>query len=69
MGNLQEIESAVSQLSTDDLAAFRDWFAQFDAQQWDGQFEKDVAAGRFDSLAAKAIETSKTTQTIIFFGF
>ncbi len=59
MSNLQKIESAVSQLSLDELATFREWFAKFDAKQWDQQFEQDVAAGRLDKLAAKAIEHLK----------
>jgi hypothetical protein len=46
MSNLQEIERAVSQLSPEELAAFRVWFAEFDAEIWDLQFEEDVAAGR-----------------------
>jgi hypothetical protein len=54
MSNLKEIESAVSQLSEQDLQAFRTWFAEFDAELWDRQFEKDVAAGRLDGLAKKA---------------
>ncbi|MGC1308235.1 MAG: hypothetical protein WA885_13490 [Phormidesmis sp.] len=56
MSNLQKIEAAVSQLSTDDLIAFREWFAKFDAQQWDQQFEEDVAAGKLDALAERALQ-------------
>ncbi len=56
MSNLQEIERAVSQLSQEELAAFRVWFAEFDAQIWDRQFEKDVAALRLDGLAQKALK-------------
>nr|ADN15149.1 conserved hypothetical protein [Gloeothece verrucosa PCC 7822] len=56
MKTLQEIEEAVSQLSPEDLAAFRNWFAQFDAVAWDKQFEEDVAAGRLDELAKKALK-------------
>jgi hypothetical protein len=54
MSNLQEIESSVSKLSADELAAFRAWFAAFDAEIWDRQFEADVAAGRLDQLADRA---------------
>jgi len=54
MSNLQEIECVVSQLSLEELAAFRVWFAEFDAELWDRQFEKDVADGRLDELAKKA---------------
>ena len=42
MSNLKEIESAVSKLSTDELATFREWFAKFDAEQQ--QFEEDAKA-------------------------
>jgi hypothetical protein len=56
MTNLQEIEKAVSQLSPEELSAFRDWFAGFDAEIWDRELERDVAAGRLDDLAAKALQ-------------
>lgn len=56
MRTLQDIEHAVSHLSPEDLAAFRAWFAEFDAQMWDRQFEEDVAAGRLDGLAEKALQ-------------
>jgi hypothetical protein len=56
MRDLSEIERAVSQLSEEDLAAFRIWFAEFDAEIWDRQFEEDVAAGRLDGLAQQALQ-------------
>jgi hypothetical protein len=51
---IKELENAVSQLSPDELAAFRGWFAKFDAAQWDQQSEGDVASGRLDILADEA---------------
>jgi hypothetical protein len=56
MSNLQEIEQAVSQLSAEELADFRDWFAEFDAEMWDRQLEEDVAEGRLESLAQRALQ-------------
>ena len=56
MSTVQDIENAIRQLSLEDLAVFRTWFAAFDAEQWDQQFEEDVAAGRLDSLAQEAIQ-------------
>jgi hypothetical protein len=56
MSNLQEIERAISQLSAEELADFRVWFAEFDAEVWDRQFEEDVAAGRLDKLAQRALQ-------------
>ena len=56
MSTVQEIEDAVRQLSTEDLTAFRQWFAEFDATLWDRQLEADVAAGRLDKLADEALQ-------------
>ncbi len=50
-----DIEQAVRRLVPEDLAAFRRWFAEFDAGVWDGQFEQDAAAGRLDPLADEAL--------------
>ena len=55
MSTVHEIERAVSQLSRQELAAFRDWFSEFDAAAWDKQFEADVVAGHLDALADEAI--------------
>lgn len=54
MSNLQEIEQAVSQLSSSELITFRNWFAEFDAERWDRQFEEDVATGKLNALAEQA---------------
>jgi hypothetical protein len=55
MKTIEEIEHAITHLSAEDLAAFRAWFVQFDAQIWDEQFEKDVSAGSLDALAEEAL--------------
>ncbi len=55
MSAVDEIETAVSKLSRQELLAFRDWFTEFDAGTWDKQLEQDVAAGHLDVLADEAI--------------
>jgi hypothetical protein len=55
MNTVSEIESAVRKLSGQELRTFRAWFAEFDAQAWDKQFEADVAAGRLEALADEAV--------------
>ena len=55
MNTLQNIEAAVSQLPSDELARFREWFAEFDAECWDQQLERDVHAGKLDKLADEAL--------------
>lgn len=52
---LQQLEKTVSELSSDQLSKFREWFFAFDADKWDQQFESDVTAGRLDQLADEAI--------------
>lgn len=48
MSSIHEIADAVRGLSLDDLATFRQWFAEFIARVWDDQFESDADSGRLD---------------------
>lgn len=54
MSTVQELEAAVQRLSPDERAAFRAWFAEFDAKEWDQQIEADAAAGKLDWPVAEA---------------
>ena len=56
MTQLAEIEEAVRQLPSEDLAQFREWFQEFDANAWDQQFEEDVRSGKLDALGKEALE-------------
>lgn len=55
MSKLEAIEKRVSGLSAEELAKFRQWFAEFDAAAWDRQIERDVKAGKLDELADRAL--------------
>ena len=55
VSTVQEITTAIVNLSRDELAKFRSWFEEFDAEAWDEQFADDVAAGRLDRLADNAL--------------
>ena len=55
MSSVKDIESAVARLSREELARFRSWFTEFDAEAWDRQLDKDVAAGRLNALADEAL--------------
>jgi hypothetical protein len=52
---IHEIEQAVTELSPRELARFRQWFDEFDAQVCDEQFENDANSGKLDKLANKAV--------------
>ncbi len=53
--SIQELEQAVTQLPPKDLARFRKWFDEFDAQVWDKQFEADSKSGKLNGIAEKAL--------------
>jgi hypothetical protein len=57
--SIEEIESAIAQLPPSDVAKLAKWFAEFQAQMWDRQMEKDVEAGRLDALIEQAEEDFK----------
>lgn len=56
MSQVKNIESQIKDLSSEELAAFRQWFAEFDVDAWDRHFEADVKAGKLDGLAARALQ-------------
>ncbi len=55
MATLAEIEQTVRSLAPEDLAAFRAWFANYDADAWDDEIAADVASGKLDALADQAL--------------
>ena len=56
MTKVNDLERQVQSLSADELAAFRHWFAEFDADVWDQQLEMDTKSGKLDLLAERARE-------------
>jgi hypothetical protein len=59
MSAVEQAEEAVRKLSAEERTAFRSWFAEFDAQEWDRQMEADVAAGKLDWLVEEARRDNK----------
>ncbi|MBD2180184.1 hypothetical protein [Aerosakkonema funiforme] len=55
MLTLEQIESAILQLSPDEYRKLSEWFANLDYQRWDEQLEKDIANGKLEDLAKEAI--------------
>lgn len=55
MNKVEAIEREIRSLSPEELAAFRAWFLEFDADVWDQQIEADARAGKLDTLAERAI--------------
>ena len=63
MSTVANLEKQIQQLSPEELAEFRRWYAEFDADLWDRQFESDVKAGKLDALAEKALRAHAAGQS------
>ena len=63
MSNVEAIEQQIEKLFPKELAAFRRWYAAFDAESWDHQFEADVKAGKLDVLADEALHAHTSGQS------
>lgn len=48
--SVQEIEIAITQLSSQDVAELLNWLENYHAQLWDEQIEQDLDAGRLDAI-------------------
>ena len=55
MSTIEEIKSAIHHLSRRELARFRAWFHEYEADALDMELEEDVQAGKLDTLAEQAI--------------
>jgi hypothetical protein len=55
MMTVEDIERAISQLSSAELDRFRVWFEAFDAQRFDERIERDAKAGKLDRMADEAL--------------
>ena len=55
MSNVERIEGEIKELSTEELATFREWFAKFDSERWDQQLESDIEVGKLDAMAERAL--------------
>jgi hypothetical protein len=52
--SVKEIETAVAKLAPVELAAFAEWFEEYQARLWDAQIAADAKAGRLDELIREA---------------
>jgi hypothetical protein len=57
MDKIEKIGREIREFSPSELAAFRKWFYDFDAEAWDRQIEEDAQAGKIDALAKAALKT------------
>ncbi len=63
MGAVEKLELLIKSLSAEELAKFRQWFAEFDAQAWDRQIKSDAAAGKLDRLIDESMADHRAQKT------
>jgi hypothetical protein len=63
MTRVQKLEEEVKDLTPSELAAFREWFREYDSAEWDRQIEEDVLAGKLEKLAEKALADHNAGRT------
>lgn len=55
VGRVQEIAEQMRTFSGAELRELRAWLDDCEDRMWNGRFESEVAAGKWDALAAKAL--------------
>lgn len=54
--SVTEIQAAITELTSDDLADLMKWLNDYQAKLWDKQIEEDLETGRLDGVLAKVDE-------------
>ena len=52
---LKELENTIACLPPEELARFREWFMEVDAEEFDRRIQGDADNGRLDALAGSAL--------------
>ncbi len=66
MSKVKTIEREIEALSSEELAALRKWFSEFDATTWERQIEEGAKAGKLDSLADASIKSHQAGRSTKF---
>jgi hypothetical protein len=56
MSTVVEIEEALQTLPVEDARKIADWLQRYLDDKWDKQIDGDIAAGRLEKLADKAMQ-------------
>lgn len=60
--SVTEIKTEIAQLPEPDLAELAQWLEELQADAWDHQIERDVKAGRFESIFKRVDEQAEAGQ-------
>ncbi|AQG78339.1 hypothetical protein [Spirosoma montaniterrae] len=61
--SVQEIEVAITKLSSAEIQELSNWIEEYRRQQWEQRLEQDLDAGHFDELIAELTEEYKLGRT------
>ncbi|MBM3756950.1 MAG: hypothetical protein FJW38_23580 [Acidobacteria bacterium] len=56
MSRVEEIQAQIESLPFEDMRRIAEWVRERDQQLWDGQIDRDFAAGKLDFLLREADE-------------
>ena len=56
MLEVEQIKTAVMNLSLSELTVFGKWYEEFESQKWDKQIETDIHAGKLDKLVDEVLK-------------
>lgn len=54
MSEVEQLEARIRSLPKEELARLRDWFYEYENEQWDRQIAADCKAGKFAKLIDEA---------------
>ena len=63
MSKFEEIKSAISALTADELARLRAWLDELAEQRFDAAIERDAADGKLDNLIEQALADHRSGRT------
>jgi hypothetical protein len=66
MSDVQEIANAIAMLPPDDFLRLRELVQKRFEDQWDKDFEQDVASGRLEEIANKALAEHRAGRSTPF---
>ena len=55
MSKIKLLEQEIKSLSPEELKSFREWFIEFDSNEWDQQIKIDATNGKLDALAQETL--------------
>ena len=63
MSTIAEIENALQAIPVDEARKIAGWLQDYLDEKWDKEIDADLASGRFDKLADKAVSDYQAGRT------